>query len=1248
MATIFANYVSNTQTVVTVPAAPTGLSATVSVNTATVSFTPSAGATSYTATSNTGGFTGTSTGSPITVSGLTLGTYTFTVTATNATGTSAASVASGSVIVKVPDAPTGVSASILYSTATISFTPSAGATSYTATSNTGGFTGTSTGSPITVNGLAPGTYTFTVTATGVVGTSVASAASGSVTVTAPAAPTGVSATASGATVTVSFTASASALSYTATSSPGGITGTLTSSASGALSIPMSGFIDGTSYTFTVTATNAGGTSPASTASNSVSVTFTPLLIGSPLLWLDASDAASIITSGNSVTQWTDKSGKGNHFTGSSGSYPTTNTLTINGKNALNFTANSNASSLTNSSITLSNGKYTIFAVGYTNTAGYGRLLSSKTNQYLFVGTGSGTNFCTLTGNGALYYDSSVTNKPAMSVSSPCIMGVTCVNGDGGWGNYVVNSFVNGSPQSFKTGSTSTITGLTLGRSNDFNGQNWGGAIAEVLIYPNVLSEYHRAIIEGYLAWKWGLQTKLPPGHYYYYAKPVSSIYDYEMRFATISKKIYTSATYGTNSYDVTGNYRLSTTETPPCYDVNRGWAISNGLANFGGWVSGTVGGQWRSDTAVTFTKVTYTFWIKPTSNVLGYIHSGGSIAFSSSGIISYTFTSSSGTNTTISDTTSRGLNQWTFYAITNDGSNQAFYVNGSTTPVATSNVSFNGNTYNPSICYGNESTYFRGYMDDFRLYKYAFTPSQTLQVYNETLKSSPYGYAAGILDDMTSYAYTNAIGIYALKRCFTPYVGGTVNIRRASDNATSDFYADKYGKIGTGVNGTGTTLATWLTSTTGYVTKWYDQSGKGNHLLQTNTTYQPQIILTDTSDGVCIYMNNAPSTADTMQLQTASSPWSGATTPSFHVHIVSKPKTLTQNVFWSLNTTLGTERCFSHCPWADGNIYYDAPIGSRVTATYGVSAGQLFYASYYKSNSQGGIYSNGNKYSGTNTASSPVDKIGLNYNSGNADSYVYSFCVFAQALNETLDETLITNAFYAGTPCHYKLDNGDKNEAGYVYNYGTNMYDASFGGDTAQLYINTGTYKYGSGSLYATSSITGSTYFTAAPYTLNIFDPTVTGFTVAFWVYLPAYYVNEFVFMIHAIRQTLNINSATAKLQGSIENIWGNQDYTTSAISLIGGWHHVCFTCGSGSSIKIYYDGTDYTTALKNNGGQGNGGLGNTNAIFPGSKSPTLLSASTYLLGYNSPYQNSYMDDFRIYTKEVDAAQVGYIMNNRY
>ena len=185
----------------------------------------------------------------------------------------------------VPDAPTTVTATAADSGATVSFTaPSSNGgstiTSYTATAtsttDTHTISVTQSGSgDITVTGLTNGTsYTFTVTATNAIGTSLASAASNSVVpaTTIPDAPTIGTAVAGNAQATVPFTAPSSnggsdITSYTATSSPGGITGTISQSGSG--DITVTGLTNGTSYTFTVTATNAIGTSVASEASNSV-------------------------------------------------------------------------------------------------------------------------------------------------------------------------------------------------------------------------------------------------------------------------------------------------------------------------------------------------------------------------------------------------------------------------------------------------------------------------------------------------------------------------------------------------------------------------------------------------------------------------------------------------------------------------------------------------------------------------------------------------------------------------------------------------------------------------------------------------------------------------------------------------------------------------------------------------------------------------------------------------------------------
>ena len=282
---------SNAVIPLSAPQPPTGVTATAGTGQATVSWTAPANdggspITGYTVTSS-GGQTCTTTGATTcTVTGLTGGdSYTFTVTATNAIGTSSASVASNSVTaLGVPQAPTGVTVSIASSSSiAVSWTAptndgGSAITGYTVTSS-GGQTCTTTGATTcTVTGLTTGTsYTFTVTATNAIGTSSASSPSNAIApATAPSVPTGVTATvASGTSATVSWTAptndGGSAITgYTVTSS-GGQTCTTT----GATTCTVTGLAGGGTYTFTVVATNAAGNSPSSSPSNSVTMDSVP-------------------------------------------------------------------------------------------------------------------------------------------------------------------------------------------------------------------------------------------------------------------------------------------------------------------------------------------------------------------------------------------------------------------------------------------------------------------------------------------------------------------------------------------------------------------------------------------------------------------------------------------------------------------------------------------------------------------------------------------------------------------------------------------------------------------------------------------------------------------------------------------------------------------------------------------------------------------------------------------------------------
>ena len=296
---------SSSITPLTFPAAPTiGTATATGPNSATVAFTAPSDTggsviTNYTATSAPSATltqSVTSTGVITITGGLTKGTaYTFTVVATNSTGTGASSGSSGSITTWTePGAPTiGTATEVNASTATIAFT--AGTTGgtfiidYTATAYISGvataITATGISSPITVAGLTQGTtYTFRVTARNSVGTGAVSGASNTVQPadrpskpTAPTVSTSTTYTADGR-VTITFTApydgGTTILDYSFVSSPATTTQTVTQAGGG--TYLFTGLVKGTAYTFSYAARNRIGTGTYSDASSSI----TPLTVPS--------------------------------------------------------------------------------------------------------------------------------------------------------------------------------------------------------------------------------------------------------------------------------------------------------------------------------------------------------------------------------------------------------------------------------------------------------------------------------------------------------------------------------------------------------------------------------------------------------------------------------------------------------------------------------------------------------------------------------------------------------------------------------------------------------------------------------------------------------------------------------------------------------------------------------------------------------------------------------------------------------
>jgi hypothetical protein len=235
--------------------------------------------------------------------------------------------------------------------------------------------------------------------------------------------------------------------------------------------------------------------------------FDPRSVSGCQLWLDGRDPAGTgiaPSTGASVTTWVDKSGSSANGT----SVGTTPTFASGG--GLTF-----SSGAYNTSYSASLSNETLFVVHRFTGA-------TSTGQATLVGQ---------TADGGRLLDIEPTNRRistssyfvAYSQQSPinvitndaiAIGGLVTVNSAMGV-YYNGTSYGGGTPVTITAGRTSVIGGAyKTGALNST--QFFLGVIYEVIGFTRALSTIERRLVEGYLGWKWGLQTSLPATHPNYY------------------------------------------------------------------------------------------------------------------------------------------------------------------------------------------------------------------------------------------------------------------------------------------------------------------------------------------------------------------------------------------------------------------------------------------------------------------------------------------------------------------------------------------------------------------------------------------------------------------------------------------------------------------------------------------------------------------------------------------------------------
>ena len=285
------------------------------------------------------------------------------------------------------------------------------------------------------------------------------------------------------------------------------------------------FLQNTSYNMTGVGGGAGSSVIISTQITLIAFTPEKVTSGTLIAWYDGTNpnnnSASIPANGSQISTWYDKSGLGNNLTqANSGNQPTYATNVQNGLNAVYLNG---SQFMLNSTVAFPAGNYSVFAICKTtsNNGNWQRLVNGTTgdNRLLF-GVNSGNDYDGW-GNSGGWNDLNSTTIGGVNQNMQNIWYLKEIINSGtstGW-----QPLINGTLCDVRnSAATDAFTGLELGGYSGGANQPWIGYAAEILIYNAALSTLNRQKVEGYLAWKWGLQTSLPSSHPYYSTLPYSN------------------------------------------------------------------------------------------------------------------------------------------------------------------------------------------------------------------------------------------------------------------------------------------------------------------------------------------------------------------------------------------------------------------------------------------------------------------------------------------------------------------------------------------------------------------------------------------------------------------------------------------------------------------------------------------------------------------------------------------------------
>lgn len=249
-----------------------------------------------------------------------------------------------------------------------------------------------------------------------------------------------------------------------------------------------------------------------------------------------------------------------------------------------------------------------------------------------------------------------------------------------------------------------------------------------------------------------------------------------------------------------------------------------------------------------------------------------------------------------------------------------------------------------------------------------------------------------------------------------------VQVKRQSDSATQDFWADRLGNLLTAPV-TGQPLASWLGGSTGNVVTWYDQSGQGNHATQATTANQPTILKATKGPGYACLFNGANS----QYLSCAAGTYSLLNGKKYSVCVTERRNNAgiagTQGGYFGLGDTSAQKKGLITGYWnSETNMEYSHRgdnLDNTVAAYAGVSEPIRYTVFDYSASTTKRVYINSSILPVTNTSSDltattgPVT-IGKSFGTANTGYYsgeMYEILIFTQSLYDLDGTSTITQIY---------------------------------------------------------------------------------------------------------------------------------------------------------------------------------------------------------------------------------------------